>query len=88
MFLAGFVPFIKENIEETYCRNLVVHSFEAFINRNINRYPDYQKQTVSFIGSVAFYFQEQLKEVLAKQNLQAGVILKEPLEQLIQYHLQ
>lgn len=88
MFLAGFVPFLKENIGATYCRNLVVDSFEAFINRNVKRYSDYQKQKVSFIGSIAFYFQEQLKEALTKQNLQPGVILKDPLEQLIQYHLQ
>ena len=88
MYLAGFVPFIKENIQEAYCRGLVVESFETFVNRNVKHYPDYQKHKVSFIGSVAFYFQEQIGMVLAKENLQSGIILREPLEKLIQYHLE
>lgn len=88
MYLAGFVPFIKENIEESYCNNLVIDSFNAFVNRNVARYPDFQKHKVSFIGSVAFHFQEQLKTVLANQNLQPGVILTDPLEALVKYHLE
>ncbi|HKI87969.1 MAG TPA: hypothetical protein VKA38_03005, partial [Draconibacterium sp.] len=88
MYLAGFVPFIKENIEESYCRNLVVDSFEAFVNRNVARYPDFQKHEISFIGSVAFHFQEHLRVVLANRNLQPGVILKGPLESLVKYHLE
>jgi N-acetylglucosamine kinase-like BadF-type ATPase len=88
MYLAAFVPFLKENIEDEYCRNLVAESFEDFIRRNVSCYTEFNKYQVSFIGSVAFHFQEQLKAVLAKQNLVAGVILKEPLENLIQYHLE
>lgn len=88
MFLAGFVPFLKNNINEEYCLDVISDSFEAFIERNVACYPGYRKYQVSFTGSVAFHFQEQLKTVLAKQNLQPGIILKEPLEKLIQYHLQ
>lgn len=88
MFLASFVPFLKENINDEYCLNLVACSFEDFIRRNVNCYANFNKYHVSFIGSVAFYFQEQLKAALTKQNLLAGVILKEPLEKLIQYHLE
>jgi len=87
MFLAGFVPFLKENIEEQYCQDLISDSFKAFIDRNVACYPGFERHQVSFTGSVAFHFQEQLKAELGKQNLQAGVILKEPLEQLVQYHI-
>ena len=87
MFLAGFVPFLKENVDEKYCQDLVLDSFLEFIKRNVACYPDFFEYKVSFVGSVAFHFKEQLTVALAKQNLQTGVILKEPLEQLIQYHL-
>lgn len=87
-FLAGFVPFLKENISDTYCVRLIGDAFERFIERNVAQYPDYRSQPVCFVGSVAFYFQEQLVNVLQEKGLIPGVILKDPLEKLTAYHLQ
>lgn len=87
-FLAGFVPFLKENIGSTYCENLVVTAFEEFFTRNIEQYPGYRNQTICFAGSVAYYFQEQIKKVFTKKNLTPGTIIKEPLLNLLHYHLQ
>ncbi len=87
MFLAAFVPFLKENIMHAYCSNLVTTAFEEFISRNVAQYTGYNKQPVCFVGSVAFHFQEQLKEVLKNEQLNPGIILKAPLEKLVEYHL-
>jgi hypothetical protein len=87
-FLAGFVPFLSENIQHHYCQNLVENAFELFIGRNVAQYPGYQNQSLCFVGSVAFYFQEQLKSVLLNRNLVPAVILKEPLFKLMEFHLQ
>ena len=86
-FLAEFVPFLKENIEEPYCLRLLNDSFEEFIERNITQYPGFQELPVCFVGSVAFYFEEQIKEVLKKRNLRFGLILKEPMDGLVDYHI-
>ena len=86
-FLASFVPFLKENIDQEYSRNLIVHSFEEFVQRNIIQYPGNKKVKICFVGSIAFYFKEQLELVLAKNGMQLGIIVKEPLEGLIKYHL-
>ncbi len=87
-FLAGFVPFIKENIEKEYCINMVKEAFDAFISRNVIQYSGFEKLPVCFVGSVAFYFQEQLEKVLHTRDLIPGVVIKEPLLKLIQYHVQ
>ena len=87
-FLAGFVPFIKENSDEEYCRNLLEKSFTEFIERNVAAYKNYTTLPICFVGSVAWYFQKQLKEVLEKLNLHCRIILKEPLEKLKEYHLE
>ncbi|SHF09681.1 hypothetical protein SAMN05444274_103477 [Mariniphaga anaerophila] len=87
-FLAGFVPFLKENIEHEYCENLVQSEFDSFIFRNVAQYSGFEKQPICFVGSVAFFFQEQLKNVLLKRNLVLGIILKEPLLKLMEYHKQ
>lgn len=87
-FLAGFVPFLKENIKNEYCNNLIEKEFYSFIERNVAQYPGYETFPVSFVGSVAWYFQEQLKNVLLQRKMVPGVILKEPLQKLADFHLQ
>jgi glucosamine kinase len=87
-FLAGFVPFLSENIQHQYCKNLVESAFDSFISRNVTQYSGYEKQPICFVGSVAFYFQEQLKNVLLKRQLVPGIIVKEPLLKLMEFHLQ
>ncbi|HSO85075.1 MAG TPA: BadF/BadG/BcrA/BcrD ATPase family protein [Draconibacterium sp.] len=86
-FLSQFVPFVKENIADEYCINLVENSFEEFIKRNIFRYSGFRGQPICFVGSVAFHFQDQLKNVLKKNHLQFNLVLKEPLKGLLKFHI-
>ena len=85
--LAGFVPFLAENINNSYCTDLVEGAFASFISRNVMQYKGYQYQPICFSGSVAFYFKKQLRNALLKNNLQSGKILKEPLSGLKKFHL-
>ncbi len=85
-FLAQFVPFLSENSKEMYCSQLVENSFEAFINRNVKQYTNYKNLKINFVGSVAFHFQEQLKRVLDKKDLNPGEILQNPLYKLARFH--
>lgn len=87
-FLAQFVPFLHENIADEYCKELVEKSFEEFVLRNITRYSGFQELPICFVGSVAFYFQEQLKNVLKKNHLQFETVVKEPLNGLIKFHIE
>ncbi len=85
-FLARFVPFLSENIKEHYCSGLVETSFQEFIERNISGYPGFREHPISFAGSVAYYFQEQLKNAMLKNKLQVKTVVREPLTGLINYH--
>ena len=87
-FLAQFVPFLNENIDNEYCSRLVENSFAEFIERNVKLYANFAGQKISFIGSVAFYFHEQLQLVLNNKKLKLGKIIKEPLDGLTQFHLE
>lgn len=85
-FLSRFVPFIKENINNEYCGQLVKQAFEEFLQRNVFNYSDFRKQKISFVGSVAFYFHTLLESAIAKNGLQLGNIEKEPLNGLMRFH--
>ncbi len=79
-YLAQFTPFILENID--VLEDLVIEEFKLFFNNNIIKYPNYQNLPIGFVGSIAKYFEKQLKEVALKYNIRDIKILARPIEQL------
>ncbi|MCF6361338.1 MAG: hypothetical protein L3J29_11335 [Cyclobacteriaceae bacterium] len=43
---------------------------------------------VHIIGSVGYYFEEEIRSALSKNDLQLGIVLKSPVSDLVDYHLQ
>lgn len=84
-FLAQFTRFMYEHQEEIHIREIVFHSFREFFTRNIHQY-DYKKYPVSCMGSVAFYFENILKQAATVNRIKIGSIIKGPMKGLIQYH--
>ena len=84
-FLAQFTHFMHENQHEIHIREIVYHSFLEFFKRNIHQY-DYKKHTVSCMGSVAYYFEDILKQAATMSQIQLGTVIKGPMSGLIEYH--
>ena len=85
-FLASVTPFLSKNIDVPEIHDLVLGSFRAFFRRNIKNYPDYDKHTVNFIGSIAFYFKDVLEEAANAEGCHIGDIVKSPMQGLVKYH--
>lgn len=85
-FLAGLSIFLHENIELPEVRSLVREAFDSFFLRNVMQYPDYHMLKVSFTGSIAYYYQDILKEVAAGRGLHVGTIVKAPMEGVLAYY--
>lgn len=85
-FLASLVPFIHENIQTNYCSKLVETAFKEFLIRNVFQYSEYENHPICFVGSVAYYFADNLRNIMSSEGLDPGVILKEPMEGLIKFH--
>jgi N-acetylglucosamine kinase-like BadF-type ATPase len=87
-FLAKFTTFIKENIENEVIKNIVIQSFDQFLQTYLPLLPvESQKFSIHFVGSIAFYFQEELKMAVDNVNYKIGKILKNPIEGLKEFHL-
>lgn len=84
-FLASFSPFIFEFKDDPHIHALLIDSFSQFMTRNVYHY-DYKNLEVNFVGSIAYYYQDILKEVAAGLGVKVGKILKAPIEGLIEYH--
>jgi N-acetylglucosamine kinase-like BadF-type ATPase len=85
-FLASFMRFIFQHLDEPYCYKLVYNSFLEFYENNVMRYPDYQHLKVHFTGSVAFYFSDVLRQVANDKGITVKNILESPIAGLTLYH--
>ena len=85
-FLAGFAPFLRENIGHPEIANLVSASFAEFFERNVLRYSGAKTLPIAFIGSIAFHFASQLRQVAERYGVRIGKIEASPLEGLLAYH--
>lgn len=85
-FLASLTPFLTAHREEPEIHALLLSCFTDFFRRNVMQY-DYQQTPVHFTGSVAWYFQEEVKETAEKLNIQTEKFIKSPIHGLIAYHL-
>ena len=86
-FLASLSEFISAHLDDAGVRAVVVRNFEDFLRLHINPYCR-ADLPVSFVGSVAWHFQEQLREAAENLNFHIGTILKTPMAGLIRYHSQ
>lgn len=85
-FLASFAPFIQENSNHPFIRSLVKTSFSSFLKEGVMKFTGYQNMEVSFVGSVAYHFEDILLEVAADHNINIGKIQKSVIEGLKDFH--
>ena len=84
-FLASFSYFMEDFRNTEYMQKLLKSGFRDFIERNIYSY-DYKHYAVNLVGSIAYVFQKELKEVAAECGVTIGTILKSPIDGLVDYH--
>ena len=87
-YLASFSKFAYENKENEYIKSICSRCFDEFIECFILRYGMSKDTKIGFVGSIAYYFQDLLSERLENHGLGIGNIIKNPIEGLIEYHLQ
>ena len=86
-FLASFSDFIAPRRNHPFFHDLVKNSFQSFIIEQIRKYPGHETLTISFVGSIAWYYRDILIETALENKLHVGTILKSPMEGLIAFHM-
>ena len=87
-FCASFCNFVGDNLDSnSYYYNLVYNSFQDLFKNIVVNYQDYQNYSFNCIGSIAYYFRPILEKVALENNMKVGVISKDPMEGLIEFHL-
>ena len=85
-YLASFVPFLREQIDNEEVAEFVTDEFRRFFRFNVLAYKRAQSLPVSFTGSVAYHFAPQLRSAAHRCGLNIRHIEKAPMDALIAYH--
>jgi len=84
-YLASFTPFLSKHIDHPYVEELLYAGFEEFVKTNIYSYPDFQDHVCHFVGSIAYFFDKQLRAVCTNNNIKIGKVIRQPIEDLYAY---
>jgi len=86
VYLAAFSRFLSDNKEELYIRKFIEKGLLIFIDLHVCSYEQHKTVKTHFIGSIAFFFEDILRDVAQRRNVDVGVVIKKPIYNLVKYH--
>ena len=87
-YLAKFAEFLILNKESKYIKSLIDKGLKLFIKTMILQFKNEIKTVpVHFAGSIAFFLQEEIKEISKQFGITVGNFQRRPIEGLVDYHL-
>lgn len=88
VYLASFSRFMSDNRQDPYIEKMIFNGMLIFMDLHICCYPQYKDVKTHFIGSIAFYFDDILRDVAERRGINVGKIIKKPIYHLAEYHSQ
>ena len=85
-YLAQISKFIIENKENEYIQKLINDEIQRFVENQILQFKEAQHVPINFIGSIAYYLQDEIKSILTQNKLSFGKVYQKPIDGLIHYH--
>ena len=82
-WLASLSAFIHQQIDNPQIEQLVIDNFRDFIQRNITPYQR-KDLPINAVGSIAFYYKEQLEKAVKAEGYTLGKIVRSPLDALVE----
>ena len=85
-YLASYFPFVSENKEHPSIQVLINKGLDVFFELHICCYKQHKEIEINFIGSVAHYLSNEIKETAKKYGCRIGDIIQKPIYRLIKIH--
>ena len=86
-YLANFAEFMFLNKDSDYILELIKAGIREFATNMIMQYKEELKSVpVHFAGSIAYFSQDQIKEVASEMGFTVGNIERRPIEGLVAFH--
>ena len=85
-YLATFSKFLIKHKQNDVFQDIIAKGLERFINHQILQFENAKEVPIHFIGSIAFFLEEEINKALTLNGLTMGTIVKRPIEELVNYH--
>lgn len=87
-YLASFAKFLFDRRRHPAIFALIYQSFTDFFDKCVSRYPNHTELPIHFVGSIAFYFGDILRQIAREHSIRVQHILETPIAGLTLYHQQ
>jgi N-acetylglucosamine kinase-like BadF-type ATPase len=85
-FLASFSYFLVENKNCEYAQDVIKKGLTSFVKNQILQYKESKDLPIHFVGSLAYFIKDEIKQVFEDFNLKLGKFEKKPILGLTDYH--
>jgi glucosamine kinase len=85
-YAASFAKFLFDNRTDAFAYKMVYKAFDEFFARYVVKYEGHLNVPVHFVGSIAFYHSNILRQVALDRNIMVKNILESPIAGLTLYH--
>lgn len=85
-YLASFAEFIFTNEQNGYFYTLISDGIRDFIEHRVLSYKEAQNVPVHFIGSIAYFSQEIIRDAAKPYHLEIGNFVRRPIDGLIAFY--
>ena len=87
VYLASFAKVLTESPDREYMEQFVEEGFNDFFTHHVACYNNYKQYPVHFVGSIAYHFKGTLEKTALRFGCKLGIVDKNPVYRLLQYHL-
>ena len=85
-YLANFAEFIFKNERNGYFYQLIAEGMQNFIEHRVLCFKEAQTRPIHFVGSIAYFSQDIVKDALQPYRLEVGNIVQRPIDGIIDYY--
>jgi glucosamine kinase len=86
-YLATFSRFMIAHKAHPFIQKILKDGFQEFIDTNVKDYKAYKTLECNFVGSISYYYQDELRAVFEENGIRVGKILQKPIEGIFEYIL-
>src|SRR5690606_30866377 len=88
LFLSSFADFIMDNREHPFINDLIEEGFSQLFEKNfVPLRKKHPSVPINFSGSMASDYEDVLRKVAHKYDMDINVVLREPINHLLNYYI-
>ena len=87
VWLASYARFLSDNRKHPWVKDTVTKGMNEFLEMCVSHYPRYKKMPVHFVGSIAFLYEDILRNAALEKGITVGKVIQQPVDDLADYFL-